>query len=114
MDSLMAHFDPSEDGSFAFLCNDLNLAIHRALRRVLTHDLADLVLLGIREVVVHFESLETGLPGEKHQQRDLAAISVVFKPWILLNNCYILEPINMVISEGFHQLVAIFGTAESV
>ena len=59
-----------------------------ALRCVLRHDLADLILLGNKEAVVeHFECLETGLPSKEDQQRIDAFFPTVSKPNQLPFNC---------------------------
>ena len=85
-----AHFSNGKlkSATVVFNVGHLNLTLHLALRRVLSNDLADLILLRSREVVImHFEGVETGLPGEQHQQRAHASITIFRKPCLLVVNC---------------------------
>ena len=91
------------------------------------YDLTDLLLLSIRGIVVtHGECLKVGLPGEKDEQRVHALIPIVHsfrtllipslsaffvectKPWSFTKDCEVVQPVDMVVSEDLHKLVAVF------
>lgn len=85
------------------------------------YDLTDLLLLSIRGfVVLHGECLKVGLPGEKDEQRVHALIPIVHSLWIkalsdvsakpvsLFVDCEVVQPVDMVVGEDLHKLLAVF------
>jgi len=83
-----------------------------ALWGFLCHELADPLLLGVREVVTCYcQYLQIGLPGEQNEQRSHAPVPIVCKPILLLSDRDVLQPIDMIVSEHLHKLIAIFCTA---
>ena len=101
-------------------CLDVSsqLRVDLAHRGRVEYDLTDLLLLGSREVVeIHVDCLKAGLPGEKDEQRVHALIPIVHskppfvecaKPVSLVTDCEVVQPVDMVVSEDLHELVAVF------
>ena len=91
----------------------LLLKLNIAASHGLLHDIADLLFLGVREVVVpHREFRESGLSGEQDEQQCHALVPS-FKPVLLHYEGEVAERGDLGVGEGLHKLVPLLCTAAS-
>ena len=81
--------------------------VERTIWSGLAQNLADLLLLGWREIVeLHIQCLELSLPGEDGKQGAQALVST-FKPLVLIDDGHVLQGVQLSIGEGSEELGAI-------
>jgi len=62
-------------------------------------------------VVDHVECFEIGLPCEKDEKWGNATISIIVKPWKFIINSEMLQPVDVIVGEDLHELIAFLRTA---